>query len=207
MADPSRYRIPAAVHWAEQTIQRSRFRCTLAPAPTDADARAAIGRVVAEWPTAGHHATAWVAGPPGTTARVGLSDDGEPHGTAGRPMLNVLLHTGVGEIVAVVSRWFGGIKLGTGGLARAYAGTVELALATLPTTERIETVTLDLTFGYSHVSAVQHLLPGFEARIEQESYQGLIRFRLRVPREHADRLIATLADATRGEAVVIVRDP
>ena len=66
------------------------------------------------------------------TARIGSSDDGEPHHTAGRPMLNVLLHGGIGEIAVVVTRWFGGIKLGTGGLARAYQESVQTNLLDLP---------------------------------------------------------------------------
>ncbi len=203
MADPSRYRIPAAVHWVEQTISRSRFRCTIAPAPRVSDAQAVIARVAAESPECNHHATAWLVGPPGTTSHIGMSDDGEPHGTAGRPMLHVLLHSGLGDIVAVVSRWFGGVKLGTGGLARAYSGTVELALATLPTTEWVDSVTIDVTVSYPHVNAVQHLLPTFEARVEHESYDSVVTFRIHLPTAQRDALIATLADATRGEAIVV----
>src|SRR5690606_17190774 len=126
------YPIPAATHRTEQTIQRSRFIATLAHAPTVDAARARIDDVRAGFPDATHNCWAFLAGPPGSTAHVGFSDAGEPHGTAGRPMLDVLLHSGIGEVAAVVTRYYGGVKLGKGGLVRAYGGAVQHALATLP---------------------------------------------------------------------------
>src|SRR5690349_3350547 len=132
-----RYLVPARVHRVEQEVQKSRFVTTAAPAPTVEEARAFIARVREEFPDATHNCWAYVAGPPGSTAQVGMSDDGEPHGTAGRPMLTVLLHSGVGDICAVVTRYFGGTLLGTGGLVKAYSGGVQLALVDLPTIERV----------------------------------------------------------------------
>ncbi len=176
--------------------------CTLAPAPTAVDAQARIAAVRSEWPDATHHCTAWVAGPPGSTAQVGMSDDGEPHGTAGRPMLTVLLHAGVGEIVAVVTRWYGGTKLGTGGLARAYGGTVELALQELPRAEKVDWAVVEVTVGYAHISAVQHLLPAHEGTILQETYAAAVHYTVQVPALGVDAMVEALADATRGEAVV-----
>lgn len=204
MHDPTRYRIPASRHAAEQVISRSRFVCSLAHAETTESAQAFIREIRDQWPDSRHHATAWVAGPPGTTAQVGMSDDGEPHGTAGRPMLNILLHSDVGEIVAVVTRWFGGIKLGTGGLARAYAGTVELALLGLPTTIRMETVVLDLAFGYARIDVIQRLLPQFEATTVAEEYLDAVRTRVRVPASAREALCAAIMDATNGEVSVHV---
>ncbi|MBI3789360.1 MAG: YigZ family protein, partial [Gemmatimonadetes bacterium] len=138
----TRYPIPAGRHRAEQVIDRSRFVATLDRAATPDEAHEVLRAVAAEFDDATHHALAFVAGPPGSTTHVGMSDAGEPHGTAGRPMLTVLLHGGVGDIVAVCTRWYGGTKLGTGGLARAYGGTVQLALATLPRSEKVELVAL-----------------------------------------------------------------
>lgn len=206
MPDPTRYRIPTGRQTAEQVISRSRFVCSLAHAGTAEAAQAFIREIREQWPDSRHHATAWVAGPPGSTAHVGLSDDGEPHGTAGRPMLNVLLHSDVGEIVAVVTRWFGGVKLGTGGLARAYAGTVELALQDLPTTIRMETVLLDLAFGYPRIDVIQRLLPQFEATTVAEEYLDVVRARVRVPVSARDALCVAIQDATHGEASVVALD-
>src|SRR5512146_1043212 len=133
-----RYPIPARAHRTQEEIKRSRFITTLGAAATAEAASEFVALVTAEFPDATHNCWAFVAGPPGSTDRIGMSDAGEPHGTAGRPMLNALLHGRVGDIVAVVTRYYGGTKLGTGGLVRAYAGCVQHALETLPTTERVE---------------------------------------------------------------------
>ncbi len=119
-----RYAIPAARHDVEQVIDRSRFLCTVAPTSTVEDAQAFVRDIAHEYPDATHHCWAYVIGAPGSSDRIGLSDDGEPHGTAGRPMLTVLQHCGMGDIAAVVSRYYGGVKLGTGGLVKAYGGAV-----------------------------------------------------------------------------------
>ena len=206
MPDAARYPVPAARHRAEQTIDRSRFICTLARAETAGDAHALVREVSAEHAGATHHCWAFVAGPPGSTNQVGMSDDGEPHGTAGRPMLTVLLHSGVGEIAAVVTRHYGGVKLGTGGLARAYGGTVQLALETLPRAERVDYAALTVGFGYASIAAVQQLLAASGAEIDATAYDADVRYDVRVPRAQVDGLRAALADATRGEARAEERD-
>jgi len=99
--------------------------------------------------------------PPGDTARIGMSDDGEPHGTAGKPILTVLLHSEIGEIVAVVTRYFGGTKLGTGGLVRAYSGSVKNALAGLSIKEKRNVITLTAIFDYSKILAVRQMIESF----------------------------------------------
>ena len=104
---------PGQIHRAEETIHRSRFIVTIARVTSPEEAKAFIEEVRTEHAQATHNCWAFVAGSPGSTAHVGASDDGEPKGTAGRPMLTVLLHCGVGEIAAVVTRYFGGILLGT----------------------------------------------------------------------------------------------
>jgi uncharacterized YigZ family protein len=203
MADPSRYPIPAARARAEESIDRSRFICTLAPAPTPEAAQTVIAELRDEFSDATHNCWAFVAGPPGSTARIGMSDDGEPHGTAGRPMLTVLLHSGVGEIVAVVTRYYGGTKLGTGGLVRAYSQVVQSALATLPRRERMDYAQRTIAVAYSHVSAIRHLLPTFEATLDAEEYTEQVRLTLRAPALQMVPLLAAVGNATSGQAVVI----
>ena len=107
-----RYPIPASLHRVEQEIERSRFITTVAPAPTVEEAKAFIARIREEFPDANHNCWAYVVGPPGSTGMAGMSDDGEPHGTAGRPMLTALLHGNVGDVAVVVTRYFGGTLLG-----------------------------------------------------------------------------------------------
>jgi uncharacterized YigZ family protein len=195
---PRRYPVPAAPHRVSQTIERSRFIATVERVSSPAEAGAFVERVRAEFPDATHHCSAFAAGAPGDTGQVGMSDDGEPHGTAGRPILTVLLHSGVGEIAAVVTRYYGGVKLGTGGLARAYGGTVALALETLPRAERVTFVRLAVEVDYAAVSLVQQLLPAHEAVAEAQDYGEAVRYVIRVPEERAAAFRAALLDGTRG---------
>jgi uncharacterized YigZ family protein len=195
-----RYPIPAATHRVEQTIRRSRFVATLGHAPDPAAAAAFVRGVGAEFPDATHNCWAFVAGAPGSTAQAGMSDAGETHGTAGRPMLTALLHGGVGEVVAVVSRWYGGVKLGTGGLVRAYGGAVQQALATLPLIEKVRLTVLIVSLDWAGHAALQSLLAASEAEVLSQSFDAgaTVRIRLPVTREAGFR--AALLDATRGRA-------
>lgn len=185
----------------EDVVARSRFVTTVERAATPGDAHAAIARVQRELPDATHHCWAFVAGPPGSTAHVGLSDAGEPKGTAGRPMLTVLLHGGVGEVVAVCSRWFGGTKLGTGGLARAYAAGVKHALATLPTELRVVRVPFEVTAAYPSVAVLRRLFDELDAVVLSEVFGGEgATWRIAVPVGGRAALIARVRDATAGSA-------
>jgi uncharacterized YigZ family protein len=197
-----RYPVPAAAHRVAQVIDRSRFLATVAPAPTVADAQAVLRAVREEFPDATHHCWAYVVGPPGSTGQVGMSDDGEPHGTAGRPMLTVLRHGGVGDVVAVVTRYYGGTKLGTGGLVKAYGGAVQEALATLPRRDRVDAVALTVRVGYAAIGAVQPLWTLHEAVVREEAFAAEATYLLAVPRDRVDALVRAVTDATRGTAQV-----
>jgi uncharacterized YigZ family protein len=186
------------VHRVEESIRRSRFITTLAHAPHADAAHSFVASIRSEFTDATHNCWAFVAGPPGSTTHIGMSDDGEPHGTAGRPMLTALLHGEVGEIVAVCTRYYGGVKLGTGGLSRAYSGGVVLGLESLPTEEKVERVTMDLTVGYPDVDAVQRLIHEAELPILDEAFDARVRYRLGVPIEEVDVLRRRVADLTRG---------
>lgn len=202
MSTPDRYPVPAGTHRVEEEIKRSRFITTVGRAATVDEATAFVRRIGDEHPDATHNCWAYVVGPPGTTGRVGMSDDGEPHGTAGRPMLNVLLHGGVGDVVAVVTRYYGGTKLGTGGLVRAYGGGVQQALATMPRAERIEYATLVAIIDYARLSAVQQLFAEHEVEMIAQEFGSEIRFDLRLPAASVDRLRSAILDVTRGQATI-----
>jgi uncharacterized YigZ family protein len=206
MSDAQRYSVPATRHRVEQSIERSRFICTVQRCDSATSAQGFLREMNSEFADANHNCWAYVAGPPGSTNAIGMSDDGEPHGTAGRPMLTVLLHGGVGEIVAVVTRYFGGIKLGTGGLVKAYGGTVQLALETLPIVERIEYAAVRISTGYASITVIQQLIATFEAKPIREEYGVDVQYELRVPRGNVDRLRAAVADATSGDAEFRVGD-
>ncbi|WP_309895205.1 YigZ family protein [Archangium sp.] len=204
--DGKRYRVPARLHRVEQELQRSRFITTLAPAPTVEEAKAFIARVREEFPDANHNCWAYVVGPAGSTATVGMSDDGEPHGTAGRPMLTALLHGGVGEVAVVVTRYFGGTLLGKGGLVRAYTGCVQQALEALPTTERVPRVLLAVELEYASVDGVRRMLPGYEAELVAEEYAATVGYRLALPLAQVEAFKKALLDLTHGQALLEVLD-
>ena len=199
----TRYPIPATTHRVEEEVRRSRFIATLARAESAAAAQAFVRAVQAEFADATHNCWAYVAGPPGSTGAIGMSDDGEPHGTAGRPMLTVLLHGGVGDVAAVVTRYYGGVKLGTGGLARAYGGAVQQALATLPLAERVTYARLAVTADYAAVAALQQLFAAHEAEVLDDTWGADVRWTLRVPEERLAALRQAVLDATRGRAVLV----
>ncbi len=200
----SRYPVPAGIHRVETVIQRSRFITTLGPAPTVEAARAFIATIRREFADATHNCWAYLVGPPGHTAQVGFSDDGEPHGTAGRPMLDVLVHSGVGDIVAVVTRYFGGVLLGKGGLVRAYSGGVKLALAGLTRVERIEWKFVELILPYPLLKPLRLLLADFAAEVVAEDYAADVTLRLQVPADRLDGLCEAVEALTQGRAVMEV---
>ncbi|MBP6440608.1 MAG: YigZ family protein [Caldilineaceae bacterium] len=202
MTSSDRYPIPAARHRVAEEVRRSRFITTVGHAPTLDAARDFIASVRAEFADASHNCWAYVVGPPGSTAQIGMSDDGEPHGTAGRPMLTVLLHADIGEIVAVVTRYFGGTLLGTGGLVKAYSGGVQLALATLPVVERVPRVTMELVVEYGAVTPLQRLLSDYEVQVLDQQYAADVTYRLKLPQEHADSFTARVVELTNGQALV-----
>ena len=197
-----RYSIPGGRHRVEEEILRSRFITTVGHAPTVDEARAFIAAVSEEFADASHNCWAYVVGPPGSTAQIGMSDDGEPHGTAGRPMLTVLLHSGVGEMVAVVTRYFGGTLLGKGGLVKAYSGGVQFALETLPLIEKVPKAELLVVIDYTNVTPVQRMLPDYEASFLGEEYAIDVTYHLEIPVEHVERFTADLAELTNGQALV-----
>ena len=201
----SRYPIPAAPPdqpWrTELVIRRSRFITHCAHTPGPEAARAFMESIRREHAAATHNCWAFVGGAPGHSGQVGFSDDGEPHGTAGRPMLQVLLHCGIGEICMVVTRYFGGVKLGTGGLVRAYQDSVRENLLTLPQAERVPSLLLDVTLAYAHVDRVRRLLPEFEAVVLAEEYGAEANLRLRLPEARQAPFVEAVAARTDGRAV------
>lgn len=196
----SGYLIPSATHRTETTISRSRFITTIAHTPTVQDAREFIDAMRAEFPDATHNCWAYVTGPPGDTASIGMSDAGEPHGTAGRPMLDVLLHSGIGEIAAVVTRYYGGTKLGTGGLVKAYSGSVQEGLAGLTTRRRVVQTRVCVRVPYSDVEMLRRTLAEVEAEVVAEDYTEAVTYEVAVPVDRVEQFRRTIADRTAGRA-------
>ncbi|QTA85641.1 YigZ family protein [Desulfonema magnum] len=196
------YFVPRGIHRVEETVKQSRFIATVAHTPARDDAKIFISQIRDEFSDATHNCRAFVAGPPGSTDQIGMSDDGEPHGTAGRPLLNMLLHSGVGEVSVVVTRYFGGIRLGTGGLVRAYSGMVRKALSTLNIKEKIISVCVSVTVNYSNISAFRHMAKLYEAKIRKETYATDASFILELPEEKAEAFRVSMLNLNNGETTI-----
>jgi uncharacterized YigZ family protein len=185
------YPTPAGTAEAEIREKGSRFLAVIGPAAGEEEAKAGLAALARRFPEATHHCWAWRLGAP---PRERSSDAGEPAGTAGVPILQVLRGAGLSDVLAVVVRWFGGTKLGKGGLARAYAAAAREALAGLPVAVRVPTVRLTLRIPYERVGAVKRLLRPPEIELESEEYGDVARLVLAVHEERQESLRESLAD-------------
>ena len=199
---PDQYPVPATIVEVEEVIRRSRFLTILGRAACRAEALAFVQRVRDRFPGATHHCWAFNAGDPSSTAQVGMSDDGEPHGTAGRPMLTVLLNSGVGEVVAVCVRYYGGVKLGRGGLARAYASGVKHALEACPMIDKVETVPIVVVVTYAAADRVERVFTAHDAIVTDRNFAANVRYRVLIPSGRRSALATAVADATAGRGIV-----
>ncbi|MGE0087779.1 MAG: YigZ family protein [Desulfococcaceae bacterium] len=196
------YPIPGKIHRTEEIVRRSRFIATAAHADSSDAAKDFIARIRKEFPDATHNCWAFAAGPPAGTAQIGMSDDGEPHGTAGRPMLQILLSSGVGEIAVVVTRYFGGVKLGTGGLVRAYSSAVRKVLEEMPVTEKCIRAKMEIITVYGHHEAVRRAVSAFDGYIMDEIFGADVFLHIEVPEERMEQMIASLTDLSKGEILI-----
>ncbi len=205
MADVS-YNIPdlrpGEVFRVEQTIKRSRFIASVGHTPGVEEAKAFIEQIKAEFEDARHNCWAYCAGAAGSPDRIGASDDGEPHGTAGRPMLTAVTHSGIGEVTVVVTRYFGGILLGTGGLVKAYQSSVKMALEAVPT--RIRTKTKRIKFSVEHrfVNQVLRKIETANGRILEKNFDMDADFDVEIPEDLAETFAKELEELTRGALLI-----
>ena len=194
-----RYPIPAESLRCEIEVKRSRFITTIEATDTTAAALTFISRIKQEFPDASHNCWAYLIGPPGSTDRIGLSDDGEPHGVAGKPMLTTIQHSNIGDIAVVVTRYFGGTKLGKGGMVKAYTQAVKTALEQLKTAEKIAWVKLSIKVNYQLLDSIERLLPEFEAELTDKQFAEQICLALKVPAESLTDLRTRLTDLSSGQ--------
>ncbi|MDQ7034750.1 MAG: YigZ family protein, partial [Anaerolineae bacterium] len=166
-----KYKRPIGQHQSEIVVINSRFITTVNRADTPELARKFVQAIRSEMPNASHHVYAFRAGY-GNSVTEGMSDDGEPSGTAGPPTLSILRGSDIGDIVLVTTRYFGGTKLGTGGLVRAYTESAKTALASLETEIKAAKVQLGMDVAYTHYEPVKHLISNFDAAIDDEIFAG-----------------------------------
>ncbi len=181
----------------ETRVSNSRFIATLAPAFTVEEARAFIQCIRAEFSDATHNVPAFVIGH-GDSVTTHCSDAVEPSGTAGRPMLAVLQGSGLGDAVVVVTRYFGGTKLGTGGLVRAYSGAVRAVVDACPRAIKTPAVTALLVIPYNLLERVRRLAPQHCGAILEESFTADVTLTLRFLPEDLPGFQADLLELSNG---------
>ncbi|MFB8206628.1 MULTISPECIES: YigZ family protein [unclassified Streptomyces] len=194
------YRTVARAGVHESEINRSRFICALAPAATEEEAQEFIARVRREHPTATHNCYAYVIGADASVQKA--SDDGEPGGTAGVPMLQMLTRREVCYAVAVVTRYYGGVKLGAGGLIRAYGGVVGEALDALGTRTRRRFRLATVTVGHQRAGRLENELRATGRTVREVRYAADVSIEIALPDADVEAFRRWLADATAGEASV-----
>lgn len=190
--------VPAAETRREIIVVNSRFIAALAPAATVAAARAFIDRIRAEFPDASHHVPAYLVGT-GQTVTAHCSDDGEPGGTAGRPALAVLQGSGLGDVVVVVTRYFGGTLLGTGGLVRAYTEAVQAVVAATPRARKVPGQILLLALPYNLLERLRLLVARTGGVLLEESFGADITATLQFPAARVAEFQAALRELSAGQ--------
>lgn len=196
------YQIPAATTRIEHVVSNSRFIATVACAPTSDDARHFISEIRSEMPDASHHVYAFRAGY-GNSIIEGMSDDGEPSGTAGPPILSILRGIDIGDIAVVVTRYFGGTKLGTGGLVRAYSEACRLVLKEMPLIDKIHYATILLEFPYTYLELIKRIIDQHDGEIKDESYTDSVLIQLRLPHKDVDALEIEIRNLTANNYMLV----
>ncbi|GAA5216398.1 YigZ family protein [Streptomyces thinghirensis] len=192
------YRTVARAGAHETEINRSRFLCALAPAATEQEAQAFVAAVRKEHADASHNCWAYVIGADAAVQKA--SDDGEPGGTAGVPMLQMLLRRDMRYVVAVVTRYYGGVKLGAGGLIRAYGGAVGEALDDLGTLTRRRFRLATVTVDHQRAGKLQNDLRTAGRAVRDVRYAEAVTIEVGLPEADVDAFRSWLADATAGSA-------
>ncbi len=192
-----RYRVPAGLQRTEVIVVNSRFIATVGPAETPEAARQFLARIRAEMPDASHHVYAFRAGY-GNSITEGMSDDGEPSGTSGPPILAILRGTDIGDIIVVVTRYFGGTKLGTGGLVRAYSGAARAVLEILETNEKTEAALLGIECPYPLYENLKRLIADYEGQIDDEDFTAAVTLFVTFPVDRIEAFTAALRELSNG---------
>ncbi|MEQ5235686.1 IMPACT family protein [Providencia rettgeri] len=192
------YLIPAETISFTEEIKKSQFITYLAHTDGIEAAKDYIQSIKAQSPDARHHCWAFVAGRPDDSQKLGFSDDGEPTGTAGKPIMAQLLGSNLGEVTCVVVRYFGGIKLGTGGLVKAYGNGAQQALKILPTKTKVPQKIFNLVCDYSLINAIEQLLVQVNGTVLHSDYNETVSLQIAIPATLEQEVNDKLRDISRG---------
>jgi uncharacterized YigZ family protein len=196
------YLIPAQAVRTEIAVQKSRFIAHAAFADSTKSAKAFLAEIRRQMPDASHHVYAFRVGH-GNSVTEGVSDDGEPSGTSGPPILSILRGTDIGDIIIVVTRYFGGIKLGTGGLVRAYSEAARTALNLLPTEIKVIKVRWLIELPYNQYELAKRHIAVSEGKIHTEEFTSNVLIDCSLPKSNTTQLEQQLQELTAGQAVIL----
>lgn len=147
-----------------------------------------LAQAKSDYPDARHHCWAYLIGNPLSASNAAMNDDGEPGGTAGKPILNVIQHKGVGDIMVVVIRYFGGIKLGAGGLTRAYSSATEALFFSMPVEQQQPVIQMKLLCGFAQEQPIRHWADQHNAEVDTPIYAQGVKIIITLPEEHKSNL-------------------
>lgn len=184
------FSVPAAYLERETQVKKSRFIAGVVPVRSRNQVKEWLEQARKDHPDAHHICWAYQLGRPGSAAEAAMNDDGEPSGTAGRPILSVIQHKDMGDVLVMVVRYFGGVKLGAGGLVRAYAGAAESVLADV---ERVIQKPLELVYvimGFADEQPLRHWCEGHDGAILHMEYGSAVMATVEVTVEACDELKA-----------------
>lgn len=171
------YPVPADAVERELIIKKSRFIAWLRPVDSREAGLAVVAQARMQYPDATHHCYAWLIGDP-SSGQGAMHDDGEPSGTAGKPIFNVIRHKAVGDVMVVVTRYFGGVKLGAGGLVRAYAGAAEAVLSAMNVVEHVPMTAVALSLDFAQEQPLRHWCDQHQAQLIDVSYGSQVTARI-----------------------------
>lgn len=186
------YPVPAQQARAEIEIKKSRFIAYARQIASRETGMAWLEEIKAEYPDARHHCWAYLIGNPACASNAGMGDDGEPSGTAGKPILNVLQHKGVGDVMIIVVRYFGGIKLGAGGLTRAYGQAAQAVMEVLPVVQQVPMCTLQVRCDFAREQSVRHWVSLALGEVSQVDYAQQVAMQIALPEAAVAEFTATL---------------
>ena len=199
------YRQPRARAETEIKVKGSRFLAVALPVTDSVAARDAIASIKKRHHDATHHCSAWLTGPDAREFR--HDDDGEPSGSAGLPILRQIDASGLVNVIVVVTRWFGGTKLGTGGLARAYGDAARAVLGAVEAEECVLRTPFLLEFPFEDTSPAMHALSRFDVRILETRYGTGTSMEVAIRRSQADAFEAAWVEALRGRGPIVRISP
>ncbi len=205
----SRFQVVDGRQFSQLEIKKSKFFGHLMHTENRKQAMDFITLVKQQHADATHNCWAFQTGPPGSSRDIGCSDDGEPHGTAGKPILNVLMHANIGELTVVVSRYYGGVKLGTGGLARAYSDTAKRVIDNAQTTQKLNFEAINLIVDYQQWPILESLLKQFNAAKVMPEFAESVQIQAQIDQHVMAEFKLKFQDITQGKGIFkqLIRKP